>query len=283
MHRPWRRGWADSPWGFVRRVIVAAHEDKIFFLASALTFDLLIAALPFALLLLAALGFVLAGDTAVDDLRRLLEQALPGGAGRDRIQQVETLVTDIVESRARLSLVGIPLFLWFATRFFSSARAALNEVFDTEESRPYVLGKLLDLGMVLATLALLVGNTYLTLRLGDLPWLGRFGGRLSTFGIGVVLFFTVYTVLPSRRVRWDTALVAAAVASFGFEIAKALYGLYLAEVATVDRLVSNENAIAVLLFVLWLYYTAVVFLVGGEVAETYDLLRRQREQRAMLA
>jgi uncharacterized BrkB/YihY/UPF0761 family membrane protein len=51
---------------------------------------------------------------------------------------------------------------------------------------------------------------------------------------------------------------------------------------TFDRLLSDTNAIALLLFVLWMYVTAVVFLAGGVLAETYDLARRQREQRAIL-
>jgi membrane protein len=82
--------------------------------------------------------------------------------------------------------------------------------------------------------------------------------------------------------RWDTALVAAAVAALGFEIAKKLYSLYLANFATIDRLISNTNAIALLLLVVWIYAIAVIFLFGGEVAETYDLMRRQRDQRAIL-
>ena len=105
---------------------------------------------------------------------------------------------------------------------------------------------------------------------------------LSAFSFGVVLFFVVYMLAPSRRVRWDTAFIAAVVASLAFEVAKKLYGLYLAQFATMDRLVSNANAIALGLLVFWIYYTACVFLVGGEVAETYDLARRQREQRAIL-
>lgn len=284
MRPEWRRGWADSPWGFVRRTFVGAYEDNILFLASALTFDLLLAALPFILLLLAALGYVLhAGSDSVADVQRLLTQVLPGGGGRERLHQVESLITSLVESRAQFSVYGIPLFLWFATRFFSGARAALNDVFDTEETRPYWMGKLLDLGLVLIALALLVVNAYLTIRLARLPFLGRFGARLSTYAIGVVLFYLIYTIAPSRSVRWDTAVVAAAVAALGFEIANSLFGLYLANFTTVDQLISNENFIAILLFVLWLYYTAVVFLLGGEVAETYDLMRRQQQQRAILA
>jgi membrane protein len=98
----------------------------------------------------------------------------------------------------------------------------------------------------------------------------------------MILFYVVYMVAPSRKMPWDTALVAAVFASLGFEVAKRLYGFYVVEFVTFDRLVSDTNAIALLLFVLWVYLTALVFLAGGEVAETYDLARRQREQRAIL-
>ena len=267
-------------------MLIGAYEDNVLFLASAITFDALLAALPLFLLVLAALGYVVQSSAdALDDVLRLLDQLLPTAqpGAADPFRRAEELIGGIVESRSELSLLGLPLFVWFATRLFSSARNALNDVFDTEESRHYFIGKALDFSLVLVTTALVVVNTIFTLRAANEPWFGRFVSQLSTFALGVVLFYIVYTVSPARRVRWDTALVAAAVASLGFEFAKALYGLYLANVATVDRLISNANAIAVLLFVVWIYFTACVFLLGGEVAETYDLMRRQREQRAVLA
>jgi membrane protein len=106
-------------------------------------------------------------------------------------------------------------------------------------------------------------------------------GLLAYLAVAV-LFLIVYVVAPSRKMAWDTALVAALFASLGFEVAKRLYGFYLVEFVTLDRLISNTTAIALLLFVLWVYATALVFLAGGEVAETYDLARRQRAQRMVL-
>ena len=47
-------------------------------------------------------------------------------------------------------------------------------------------------------------------------------------------------------------------------------------------LLEKANLIAVVLFLLWIYYTAYVFLLGGEVAETYDLMRMRRQQRVRL-
>jgi membrane protein len=264
--------------------LVGAYEDNILFLGSALTFDALLAALPLVLLLLAAVGYVVhAGDDAMGDVLRIVNQMLPTSAGSaGPLDRAEALLTGVVASRTQLSVAGLPLFLWFATRFFSGARIALNEIFDTHESRSIIKGKAIDLLLVFVTMVLVVANALLTVLVADDPWLGRFVIGLSTYGLGVVLFYIVYTVAPTRSVRWDTALVAAAVASLGFEVAKKLYSLYLSEFARIDALISNANAIALLLFVLWVYAVACLFLLGAEVAETYDLRRRQREQRLML-
>jgi len=67
-----------------------------------------------------------------------------------------------------------------------------------------------------------------------------------------------------------------------FELAKRLYALYVARFVTFDRVTSDANLIGFLLFILWIYYTAYVFLLGGEVAETYDLMRMRRLQRVRL-
>jgi len=61
-----------------------------------------------------------------------------------------------------------------------------------------------------------------------------------------------------------------------------LYTLYVAHFVTFNRVASDANLIAVLLLLLWIYYTAYVFLLGGEVAETYDLMRMRRLQRVRL-
>lgn len=262
----------------------AAYEDNIAFLASALTFDALLWVLPFLLLALAGFGWVLdGGSDPATSVHMLFGQFLPShGAMGDPFSRVERVLVDVVESRAQLSLAGVPLFLWFSMRLFGSVRAALNDVFDTEESRSYFSAKALDMAMGLVCAILLAVNTIVSTILLPDTWPGRFLATLFAFLAAVALFFVIYTVAPSRHVRWDTALVAAIAASLAFEVAKKGYAVYLASFATVDQFFTNANAIALLLFVFYVYYTAWMFLAGGEVAETYDLARRQRQQREAL-
>src|SRR5256885_175113 len=209
------------------------------------------------------------------------------GGGRE-----EGGLAGVVRRRVGVTGVGRRLFLWFSARLFGGLRAALNEVFDTDERRSWPVTKLLDLAMVLCTGTLLVLGALVATwearnagsvgRSFAIDWLWRFSLELTSFALGVALFFVVFKFLPSRRIVWRTALVAAVFCSLGFEVAKRLYALYVTRFATLDRVASDANIVALFLFLLWVYYTAYLFLLGGEVAEMYDLVRMRRSQRVQL-
>src|SRR5207247_6176200 len=258
-------GWHQSVRGVVRRTLEAAYEDNIPFLASALAFDLLLTAIPFFALLLALVGYLVQHQLATHQLQlsELLERFLPPGGG---FEQVESVLTGIVAQRARLTLFGVPLFLWFSTRLFGGLRAALDEVFDTEENRPWPMAKLIDLGMVFTTAALLVASTLLPAfeARRATEWASRFRLEVFAFAFRTLPFCHPFRILPSRRIYWRTALIAATFCALAFEVAKRLYTLYLARFVTFDRVASDANALAFLLFFLWIYFTAYVFLLGGE-------------------
>jgi len=268
-------GWHRSVTGVIRRTIEAAYEDNIPFLASALAFDILLTAIPFVGVVLAIVGYLAQHQIATGqvNVHDLLQRFLPDDARA--FATVENALAVLVASRGRLTLIGVPLFLWFSTRLFGGLRAALNEVFDTDERRPWPLAKLVDLAMVLGTGALLVANAYLTT-------VGGLIAYLAALTLGTVLFFLIFKFLPSRRIYWRTGLVASLFCAVGFELAKRLYALYVQRFATFDRLASDANVLGFLLFLLWLYITAYLFLLGGEVAETYDLMRMRRLQRVQL-
>lgn len=282
-------GWHRSASGVIRRTFEAAYEDNVPFLASALAFDLLLTVPPFAMLLLGTLGYLVQQRVTTQNLtlHDLIAQFLPAGA---EFSGLEGLLMDVAANRGRLTILGAVLFLWFSTRLFGGLRAALNEVFDTEEGRAWPLAKLLDLTMMLMTGGLIAAHAWLAVIAGQREtglygvggWALRFGTQLAAVAFSTVLFFFVYKVAPSRRIAWPTALVASVLTGVAIEIAKRLFALYLARFATFDRLASDANVVGFFLFLLWVYYTCYVFLLGGEVAETYDLVRLRRAQRAQL-
>lgn len=283
-------GWHRSVTGFIRRTYEAAVEDNISFLASALSFDLLLTAIPFVVLLLGAGGYLVQHQITTHqvELGDLVERLLPPHArgDADRFAALERLFNDIVAHRARLTFIAVPFFIWFSTRLFAGLRGALNEVFDTEKQRPWVLAKLSDAGMVLVTGSLVVGTTLLSTWVSFLAtwsvWFWRFSVQLLAFSSSVALFFIIFKFTPARRIFWRTALVASLFCAVAFELGKRLFAAYFANFVTLDRLASDANVAAFLLFLFWIHYTALTFLLGGEVAETYDLIRLRRLQRVRL-
>ena len=272
-------GWHRTVTGVVRRTLEAAYEDNIPFLASAVSFDILLTAIPFVGLVLAVVGYLVEYQVAIHQLNvhELLQRFLPDSSDgkTDTFGFIERALGDLVVRRGRLTLFAAPLFLWFSTRMFGGLRAALNEVFDTEENRPWPIAKLTDLAMVFAVGALLLANAFASSGRGV-------DSQIGTLVFSTLLFFIIFKFLPSRRIYWRTGLVASLFCAVGFEVAKRLYTLYVARFVTFNRVASDANLIAVLLLLLWIYYTAYVFLLGGEVAETYDLMRMRRLQRVRL-
>ena len=272
-------GWHRTVTGVIRRTLEAAYEDNIPFLASAVSFDILLTAIPFVGLVLAVVGYLVEYQFAIHQLNvhELLQRFLPESSegSTDRFGFIERALGDLVVRRGKLTMLAAPLFLWFSTRMFGGLRAALNEVFDTEENRPWPVAKLTDLAMVFVGGALFLANAFASTGRGV-------EAQLGTLLFSTVLFFLIFKFLPSRRIYWRTGLVASLFCAVGFEVAKRLYTLYVSHFVTLDRAASNANLIAVLLLLLWIYYTAFVFLLGGEVAETYDLMRMRRLQRVRL-
>jgi membrane protein len=91
-----------------------------------------------------------------------------------------------------------------------------------------------------------------------------------------------YRYSSVRRLPWRTALLAATFTAVLFEVAKRLYALYLANFASFQALGGDANLGAIALFILWVYYTAIVFLLGAVVGETWELRKMQERQRAIL-
>jgi len=96
----------------------------------------------------------------------------------------------------------------------------------------------------------------------------------------VALFYVLYRFATSRPMRGFSSLLASLVAAVGFELAKRLFGLWLVEVAGRGSLGIDSSLATIVFFVLWVYYTAFVFLLGGVVAGIWDLRQRTEQQRA---
>jgi membrane protein len=281
---------------FTRRVWDKAGQDDVFFLAGGIAFNVLLAAIPFLLLIIAAIGFLLQANVedpqqaAVDYVVRILP------ASHRVIEFTREVIDEIVGGRTRFTVLGAVLLVWVSTRLFGSLRAALREVFDLQEDRGIIQGKIFDAKMVVVAGALFVANTGITVALeavqtygvelvgltedGTVRTLQALFAQLLAYGFIFLMFVLIYRYLPARRIPWNIALVAATFTAVAFEVMKSLFAMWVANFGNVTT--TYGIAATAVLLVFWVYYAAVVFVVGGEVGQVYELYRIRRRQRELL-
>ena len=276
---------------YARRIWNQSGEDNVFFLAGGLAFNILLALVPFALLLISGISFVLGREPedAAKTIIGMIDSLLPRDAPAPG-QLLRQLVEEVMRTRGTVGLYSAITFAWFSTRLFGSLRSVLALIFDGTD-RGIVAGKLFDFGAtIVSTLVVavyVVFSAYLTLATTrGAALLTRFGlaegamgtltylfGRILALTVIVVLFFSLYRGLPRRRPPVLTALVAATTAGVLFEIARYAFAL-LVKRADPSSLYTGTIA-AVVGVVFWVYYAALLFLIGGEVAQAYDLRRAE--------
>ena len=281
---------------FIVRLYEKAGQDDIFFLAGGIAFNILFAAVPFLLMLISLFGFVL--SAVVDDPERAAVDYVLTILPPSEVVVTTTreLVRDVVAGRRGFGLLALGLFIWGSTRLFGTLRTALKDIFDLPEERGIVEGKVFDLQMVFVAGFLFVMNTGTTVAVEaaqnygiELLGLGDAGGvkaaqrawaNILAFAFIFVMFVLIYRYLPKRRTPWRIALVAASFTSVAWELLKGLFALYITNVTVLGR--TWGTLVAPVVLVLWIYYSAFIFILGGEIAQVYDLLRVRRMQRELL-
>jgi len=281
---------------YAKRVWDNSGEDNIFFLAGGIAFNILLAAVPFFLLLGAGLAYLLnqSSDASSAEVGAIIDRLLPTAQGPDSI--VRRIITGV--SGNKVGLYSAITFIWFSTRLFGSLRTVLASIFDIESDRGIIAGKIFDMKITVIATVLVAAYTVLSAYLAaattrGVAVLSEIGlrqelmgrleysiGRLLAFAFIVLMFFALYKYLPLRRIRWQTALIASLFTSLCFELAKNLFTMYMTRFSPGS--LYTGTILAAVVLVIWVYYAATIFILGGEVAQVAELRRVRRHQREIL-
>lgn len=266
------------------------------FLAGGIAFNILLAAVPFVLLLVWGLANVLNRSSAEanDVVVRYIDRLLP--AHEESVSSpTHRLISDILGAHTKLGFWSAIGFIWFSTRLFGSLRTVLASVFDIENERGIIEGKIFDVKMTVLASILITANTLIStyvliatkssvqvledlgIRSDVMSTARAWGTRLVATTILAVMFFSLYKFLPVRRVRTKTAWVAALFTTVMFEVAKFLFGYYVSSFNPGSLYTGAVAAFVVVVF--WTYYAALIFILGGEVGQVFELRRMRKRQR----
>jgi membrane protein len=258
--------------GILWQALRKFNDDNGFFLSSGIAFNVLINLIPFIMLLLALVGAYLYNDQEVlNHIRAYLRNMAPA-----LDPKIIGSLMDLIESRQIVGILGFVGLLWFSTWVFGSLRIALNIVFRVEKSRRMLRGIGIDLFMILlAGILLLVSMilspvvAFLQSYQGQIPvaigptiqWILKY---LLPFFLTCCMFFLIYKIIPNKRVHFKSALQAALFTGLLWEMAKHLFVWYVVHLARYSIFYGSLSTLVI--FVLWVYYSSTILVVGGEFA-----------------
>jgi membrane protein len=211
------------------------------------------------------------------------------------VNRTYKIVETVIQGRTSFGVIGLVLFLWISSRLIATLRASLKEIFDLPEERGMIEGKVFDMQMVFVAGTLFLANTGITIvldaaqRLGirlvgsrwlDVETVQLVWARLLAFVFIFLMFLLIYRYLPRRRTPWRMAVVAAVFTSVAWELLKGLFAVYVTYATTWQRVYGA--LVTPIILVLWIYYSAMVFILGGEIAHVDELMRVRRAQRELL-
>jgi len=293
----WPR-WRRAPILLIRLVSVAIRgfiENKCRLRAAALTY-----ATVFSLIPILALGFAMAGafkgpiQEKIEDLKTYAIRTLAPedtGVFEDAVKKVNEFIENF--NNRSIGAIGAILLIFSTVSLLTHIESALNETWGVRYKRAFLMRVLNYWGLVTLGTIILAASLSLTARSAEIGIVHqalqigavqRFVEFITPYSITSVFLCLVYKFMPNTQVRFRPALIGGIVGGVLWELSKNLYVFYVTEMLKgADVYVKVYSGMAAVpLFLLWLYLSWVIFLLGAEVAfavqntETYRLERKSK-------
>jgi membrane protein len=282
---PREEGWTMiSPralWSLTRESVSRFSQDFAPSMGAALAYYTIFSIAPLLIIAIAVAGFVFGENAARGEVFAQL-RGLIGDQGAAAIEATVKSASQ-TGSGTFAAIVGIVILLLGATSVFAELQSDLDRIWDSPKpAKPGIWGMLrgrvLSFGMVLGIGFLLLVSLVLSAALAALGhlWRGALPGgdmfvQVINFIVGFLiitgLFALIYKVLPRCDIRWADVWIGATVTSLLFSIGKSLIGLYLGRSSVASSFGAAGSLVIVLL---WVYYSAQIFLLGAEFTRTYS-------------
>jgi membrane protein len=264
----------------VKESVWAWIDDYAMSLGAAIAFYTIFSLAPILIIVIFVAGLVFGEETARAELMSQISQF----AGEDAAGAVEGVLEEASRPGSGILAMAFSLVVLVvgATTVFTELRSALNRIWqvpDAPEGGIWAMlwSRAIAFVLVLAVAALLLGLVAVSAvlsALGDV-WSAYIGGwnialrlldLLVSFAILTILFALIYQYVPRADIAWSDVWLGAAVTAVLFIIGRYLIGLYLGT-AGVGSGFGAAGSLVVLL--MWVYYSAQIFLLGAEFTWVY--------------
>lgn len=275
----WLGGCTREIWALIKDAANGWSEHHASRIGAALAFYTVFSLGPILLLAVAVAGFFFGQGNA----RGEIYQQISAMIGPQAAAEVQMILTHAHRPTAGVvaTAISVVTLLLSADTALVELKSGLDEIWSVPaESRrwywSYLRTRLLSMALILALGALLLASLLFSAALGALETLSRgifivgivlrWTNSLISFGLAALLFATVYKVLPGVRLAWKDVAAGALITAVLFTAGKYAIGVYLGSSTVASTYGAAGSVIVVLL---WVYYSAQVFLLGAELTRGY--------------
>jgi membrane protein len=275
---------ATGAWELAKDTVKGFIADEALSHGASIAYYTMFAVAPVLLIIIAIAGLVFGQQAA----EAAIVAQLSGLMGESTAKALEEIVHKVGDREGGIwaTVVGVGALVLTATGVFGEVQSALNVIWKAKDSktkeRRSTIGRLAraraaSLGLVVTSGFLITVSLATSAALEALSdyLRGVFPGAeivltivdfvISTALIGF-MFAAIYKVLPDKPIAWHDVAIGALVTALLFEGGKYLIALYIGK-SDVASTYGAAGALVVLL--LWIYYTAQIFLLGAEFTHAY--------------
>lgn len=277
-------------WAVLKAAAIGYWVDNGLSRGAAIAYFTIFSIAPVLFIAIALAGLVFGHEAA----EGAIVGELSGLMGRQSAGALQSMIRSAYHQHAGIlaTAAGVAVMLLTATGAFTEMQSALNEIWKAEPSASTVsqlvrarlvsIGLVLTLGFVLlVSLAVSAAVTAFGARIvGLLPgfaYVLRAVDLVITLLLIAALLAAIYKVLPDKEIAWPDVAVGALVTAVLFSLGKYLIGLYIGSTAVSS---SYGAAGALIVILLWIYYSAQIFLFGAEFTKAYAEHRANRRHTA---
>lgn len=282
------RSWLS----LIRATFQEYFADGVPRLGAALAFYTIFSLPALLIVVIAVAGLAFGVEAAQSQIVAEIE----GFIGHDSAVALQAIIESARKPEAGViaTIVGLITLLIGATGVFGEIEDALNIVWNVPKTKGFNLlalikSRFLSFSLILGTGFLLLVSLVIS---AGLAAIGKYSSQLFpemeimlqvanaliSLAVITVLFAMIYKLLPKVKVAWKDVWMGAFLATVLFSLGKSLIALYIGK----SNIASTYGAAGSLVVILiWVYFSAQVFLLGAEYTQVYSHRRGSRQAESM--
>ncbi len=265
-------------WAMLKETVMDYIEDSALSKGAAIAFYTILSIGPVLVICIAIAGLVFGQEAA----QGAMVGQLQGMMGEQAAGAIQTMIASASnkKSGAWATVIGLITLIITASGVFGEMQASLNAIWKATpkagvtgmlRARAASLGLVATMGfLLLVSLVVSAGLHALGTMLNSIIPEAELLFQLLNFVISFImvsaLFAAIYKILPDRNLNWRDVGVGAIGTAFLFTIGKTLIGIYIGSSSVAS---SYGAAGALIIVLLWIYYSSQIFLLGAEFTKVW--------------